>query len=247
MKIYLAGPDVFRPDAESWANAARELCRQFGYAALTPLDHGETDPEMICAGNLELIRTAEIVVANLNPFRGVEPDSGTVFELAYALALGKQVYGYLDSLETLRERVNRLEHADPARTHDNQGMAIEDFSLPLNLMLAVSMPIVAGGLADCLQSLGKRASAEVPDYAISELPRIRLAQEAAMRYLRWVEGGRIDDGTPLTTIARQFKVGEAAVRQWIDAWSGSALPDPEGYLPEDVIRKMKISGRQYRR
>jgi hypothetical protein len=80
MKIYLAGPDVFRPDAESWANSARELCRQYGFEALTPLDHCETEPRKICEGNLELIRKAQMVVANLNPFRGAEPDSGTAFE-----------------------------------------------------------------------------------------------------------------------------------------------------------------------
>jgi nucleoside 2-deoxyribosyltransferase len=236
MKIYLAGPDVFRPDAESWANAARDLCSQYGCEALTPLDHGESEPAKICAGNLELIRTAAIVVANLNPFRGAEPDSGTVFELGYALALGKRVYGYLDKRETLRARVNRLEQADPARTHDNQGMAIEDFSLPLNLMLAVPTRIVAGGLADCLQTLREP----------SEDPRMRMAHEAAMRYLRWVADGRIEDRTPVTSIARQFRVAEEEVRQWIEAWSGIELPSPEDYLPEDVIRKMKISGRQYR-
>jgi len=90
MKIYLAGPDIFRPDSESWASAARDLCRQYGFEALTPLDHGETGPRQICEANLELIRKAQMVVANLNPFRGAEPYSGTVFELGYGMALGKK-------------------------------------------------------------------------------------------------------------------------------------------------------------
>jgi len=30
MKLYLAGPDVFRPDAASWAGQVRELCRAAG-------------------------------------------------------------------------------------------------------------------------------------------------------------------------------------------------------------------------
>ncbi|MDI6747928.1 MAG: nucleoside 2-deoxyribosyltransferase [Rhodocyclaceae bacterium] len=242
MKIYLAGPDVFRPDAEDWANQARKLCRQYGCEALTPLDHGATTPATICAGNLALIRTADALVANLNPFRGAEPDSGTVFELGYAVALGKPVHGYLNDMEILRARVNRLEHADPARSHDDRGMAIEDFALPLNLMIAASARIVAGGLADCLQSLRDALPAE----PTGTDPRERLAHEAAIRYLRWAEEGRIADRTPLATIAHQFKVDEATVQQWVAAWSGIALPAAEGYLPEDVIRKMKISGRQFR-
>ena len=110
MKIYLAGPDVFRPDAMAWANSARALCHQYGFEALTPLDHHETEPRKICECNLALIRKAQMVVANLNPFRGTEPDSGTVFELGYGFALGTKVWGYVSSSESLLERVSRFEN-----------------------------------------------------------------------------------------------------------------------------------------
>lgn len=30
MKIYLAGPDIFRPDAQDWIANAREICRHVG-------------------------------------------------------------------------------------------------------------------------------------------------------------------------------------------------------------------------
>jgi nucleoside 2-deoxyribosyltransferase len=43
MLLYIAGPDVFRPDALGWAESARKLCRQHGYEALTALDSGETE------------------------------------------------------------------------------------------------------------------------------------------------------------------------------------------------------------
>lgn len=153
MKVYLAGPDVFRPDAQSWFETARFLCRRFGLEPLTPLDTEETDATKIFEANLNLIRKAQIVIANLNPFRGCEPDSGTCFEMGYALALGKKVCGYVERKEPLMERVNRHEHADSQRTTDSQGMSIENFGLPLNLMLAVPAQIVEGGLEDCLKSL----------------------------------------------------------------------------------------------
>ena len=42
--------------------------------------------------NLEAIRAADFVMANLNDFRGPgEPDSGTAFEVGFAAALGKPV------------------------------------------------------------------------------------------------------------------------------------------------------------
>jgi nucleoside 2-deoxyribosyltransferase len=161
MKIYLAGPDIFRPDVQGWITNARELCRQHGFEALTPFDHGETEPKKILDGNLELIRKAQMVVANLNPFRGFEPDSGTAFELGYAMALGKKLWGYVDSSEPLLERIRRIEGHESAR--DSHGMAIEDFGLPLNLMLALSAHLIEGDLAACLAAIRPRTVVVAPD------------------------------------------------------------------------------------
>jgi hypothetical protein len=38
MKLYLAGPDVFRPDAGNGRRGVRALCRAAGHQALVPLD-----------------------------------------------------------------------------------------------------------------------------------------------------------------------------------------------------------------
>jgi nucleoside 2-deoxyribosyltransferase len=162
MKIYLAGPDIFRPDVEGWAASSRELCRRYGFEALLPIDHGETLPERIFQANLDMIRKAQVVAANLDPFRGAEPDSGTAFELGYALALGKKICAYVTRLDTLARRVETAEGRSipPApntgRLNDRLGMWIEDFGLPCNLMLAVPTHIVEGGLEACLQSIRAR-------------------------------------------------------------------------------------------
>jgi len=159
MKIYLAGPDVFRPDVADWAESARELCRRYGFEPLLPVDHQETQPDKIFQSNIDLIRKAQIVAANLDPFRGPEPDSGTAFELGYALALGKKVCGYVSRLETLAQRVESAENRSeiPApygnKLTDSNGLMIENFGLPCNLMLSVPANIVEGGLEGCLKSI----------------------------------------------------------------------------------------------
>ena len=107
MKVYLAGPDVFRPDAMAWAERARAACAAAGHQALVPLDGVETTATGIFDANIDLVRSADVVLANLNPFRGCEPDSGTCVEIGFALALGKPVIGYLASDETTAERVAR--------------------------------------------------------------------------------------------------------------------------------------------
>lgn len=157
MKLYLAGPDVFRSDATAWAGRVRELCRAAGHEALIPLDDDiPATAAAIYRSNLQRIAAADAVLANLNPFRGDEPDSGTCVEIGYALAFGKLVIGYADDLRPLRERLGFSGPGADGRYRDAAGHAIEDFGLPLNLMLAVPLPLVQGGLAAALQGLPQR-------------------------------------------------------------------------------------------
>lgn len=158
MNIYLAGPDVFRPDVLAWAAAARQLLAAHGHQALVPLDNEETTAGGICRANLELIHKADALLANLNPFRGSEPDSGTCFEVGFAIALGKPVIGYLADTQPQIEKLPGL-HASAGRFVDAQGQAVENFGLPLNLMLGVSCRIVEGGLAEAVAALKIQAAA----------------------------------------------------------------------------------------
>lgn len=153
MRLYLAGPDVFRPDARARADAARALCVSRGHAALLPLDNEATTAAAIFAANVNLIRGADAVIADLNPFRGSEPDSGTAWEIGFALALGKPVVAYLADVRPLAEKLSAataVSGPSAPQPRDPNGFLIEDFGLPVNLMLAVPCRIVAGGLAEAL-------------------------------------------------------------------------------------------------
>ncbi|TCV90871.1 nucleoside 2-deoxyribosyltransferase [Sulfurirhabdus autotrophica] len=157
MKIYIAGPDIFRPDALNWAEEARALCAEHGHEALLPMDGDAHTPKEIFQANISLLQSADALIANLNPFRGTEPDSGTSVEVGYALALGKQVVGYMQSTIPLIERVKHGEVQPPVKNKkivfDVEGFAIEDFGYPLNLMLAEPVHIVTGGLREALAAI----------------------------------------------------------------------------------------------
>lgn len=152
-KLYLAGPDVFRPDALAWAARVVALCGECGHRALVPLDAAGATAGDIYRNNLRLIAEADAVLANLNPFRGEEPDSGTCVEIGYALALGKPVIGYADDLRPLRERLRATGPGADGRYRDGAGNAVEDFGLPLNLMLAVPLQLAQGGIEAALAAL----------------------------------------------------------------------------------------------
>lgn len=153
MKLYIAGPDVFRPDAAEWAATVHDLCRGRGHEALIPLDGSQTRATAIYRNNLSLIGEADAVLANLNPFRGTEPDSGTCVEIGYALALGKPVIGYADSLAPMRDRLHARGPGADGRYRDERGWIVEDFGLSLNLMLSVPLPLKQGGIEVALDAV----------------------------------------------------------------------------------------------
>ncbi len=159
--VYLAGPDVFLPEAGQLAQRQKALCRRHGFEPRHPLDQATLSSPGIFRTNIGMIRDSDAVLANLNPFRGPEVDSGTAFEIGFAAALGKLVIGYVSRPENLMQRVERLhgEIAYDANTdlwRDREGHLIEDFGHAVNLMLAESCTsIVVGDLAVALARLGE--------------------------------------------------------------------------------------------
>ena len=157
--IYFAGPDVFRPDYARHAALVRELCAKAGITPLLPGDEEHDDSLGIYNHNLELIRRADGVIANLNPFRGViEPDSGTVFECGYALALGKVVIGIVsdqrDLVGKLKDHGATLDEKTSGLLYD--GTMVEDFGLPLNLMLSHSLAATVATVQQAVAEVHKR-------------------------------------------------------------------------------------------
>lgn len=161
-RLYLAGPDVFRPHAVEHGRMLVALCARYGFEGIFPLN--TSLPDDLCtpravAGHIYRVNVAHIdqcdaVVANLDFFRGPEPDSGTCFEVGYAVARGKPVVAYVPDQGSLAERVRRR-HPE-AVGHglvDANGWQLEEFGLPLNLMLGIPCRIVVGDLEAALKAL----------------------------------------------------------------------------------------------
>ena len=156
--IYIAGPDVFEPDAIARGKMLVQLCDKYGYKGLYPMDNivdfsqeKQKIAKDIYEANVAMIDRADIVIANLNSFRGKEADSGTVWECGYAYAKGKKVYGYMNFTRDYKEQFLPEEQNSGV---DSEGKTIEDFAHPINLMIACSVEkIVEGGFEDVLKTL----------------------------------------------------------------------------------------------
>lgn len=148
--IYLAGPDVFFPDAIEIGQAKKQVCDAAGAIGLFPLDNeltsaadeGRDVARAIYEGNERMMRDADCAIANLTPFRGPNVDDGTAFEVRAMIGQNKPVFGYANVTGSLRERTavyyRRALEVDPAtgRLHGPDGHFVEDFGLPVNLMIA---------------------------------------------------------------------------------------------------------------
>ena len=161
-KIYIAGYDVFHPRAIEIGKRYKKLCKQYGFKGLFPLDNevnGNNKSDVankIFHGNINYINQCDIIVANLNSFRGIEPDSGTCFECGYGYAKGKEVYGYVSDKTPLLDKIKKYDENCTSlngKSIDSEGYNIEDFNLPLNLMLSISTSIVEGGFEQCLKRI----------------------------------------------------------------------------------------------
>jgi nucleoside 2-deoxyribosyltransferase len=166
MKIYLAGPDVFRQNAIEHFDTLKEICSKHGFEGLAPLDNTiNVNPEdeltpvhsnLIFTENVDMIKMCDVIVANIEPFRGAGVDDGTAWEIAYGFALGKKIWGYSDycnlSLKAITNvmfDMNRQEHYP----------IVENFGNTANLMIVESIKKSGGAIfktfEECIENVYK--------------------------------------------------------------------------------------------
>jgi nucleoside 2-deoxyribosyltransferase len=143
MKIYLAGPDVFLPDAVDIGRRKVAICARHGVTGLYPLDNtvdlSAGDASLtIFKGNEAMMEAADAIIANLTPFRGPSADAGTVYELGYMAGRGKLCLAYSNDPSSYSQRVARLYDVKTSldgHLTDPEGLTVEEFGLSDNLMM----------------------------------------------------------------------------------------------------------------
>ncbi len=162
-RVYLAGPDVFLPDAEHWAGRKKSVCARYQLIGISPLDDLADEPaewstlpewQRIALRNEAHIRSCAAVIANLTPFRSPSADVGTAYEIGFARALGRPVFAYSNVGDRFTRRTLDFAtahggaSASPGRIwRDADGMLVEQFGLTDNLMLEAAIHGSGGALA----------------------------------------------------------------------------------------------------
>jgi nucleoside 2-deoxyribosyltransferase len=145
-RVYLAGPDVFLPNAKAIGAEKKRLCFEAGFEGCFPLDAALTldglskqaQAEQIYSACETMMRSCDLAIANCTPFRGVSIDSGTAYEIGFMRALGRPVFGYTNAFNSYAERAAAYrQHGVLAADCDRPDVEIENFDLPENLMIAL--------------------------------------------------------------------------------------------------------------
>ncbi|MDU8351493.1 nucleoside 2-deoxyribosyltransferase [Pseudomonas syringae pv. actinidiae] len=162
---YLAGFDVFlNKDPERGAEFSmsatekgielQAICKSFGIEGRYPLDNeikggfssAEGMANEICWANYGMLFESDCIIANVNAFRGYEPDSGTSAEIAFAIAHKKPVFLYLSDDRPIYEKVPHTQGVDEG------GFLVENFNLPVNLMIACPAAYIAKSFEEAVKA-----------------------------------------------------------------------------------------------
>jgi nucleoside 2-deoxyribosyltransferase len=133
-RVYLAGPEVFLPNAKELGENKKRICASYGFEGVFPLDQtfsqqglSKTETAYAIADIcVDLMDSCDLGIANMTPFRSVSMDVGTAIELGYMAAAGTLVFGYTNVDDSYMDRVESA--------GSNDGYDVEDFDLSDNLM-----------------------------------------------------------------------------------------------------------------
>lgn len=134
-RVYLAGPEVFLPDAASVGAAKQAICASYGLTGVFPLEAESAVETLLAAGRrveaglsvfsacVAAMATCDALIANLTPWRGPSADVGTAVEVGWFLGRDRPVLGYTNVAADY-----------PARVAPD-GHHVEPFGFADNLML----------------------------------------------------------------------------------------------------------------
>lgn len=186
MKVYLAGPEVFLPNARAVLDRKIELTRAYGFVPIAPGDleapaslTGKARGLATSEVNERLMLNADFIIANLTPFRGIAADVGTVYELGFMCGRGCPAYAFTNTAVGHYERVKdyyggdlRTDELGAIRGPD--GLELENYGMIDNLMLD-------GGIENRKGAIIRHEAA--PDELYSDMGGFEKCLEAASRQL----------------------------------------------------------------
>lgn len=159
-QLYIAGPMCFYPNGYAQWEGLRAYTQSMGVAVSLPndaelnLNHEDLrlNADEIFKNCCDSMNKTTAIIANLEFFRGPEPDGGTVYEIGMAFAKGARCYAYT---RDNRAMVWKYQGAELKNNlpHDRAGRVLPFYDLPFSPNLVSACKIVEGNYTDCLHTM----------------------------------------------------------------------------------------------
>lgn len=149
---YLADFEMFLPTVKETVKYWKETCEKYGIIGLFP---GDEEPEdefkpyvpkddsqeekaySYFMHDVNHMKRSDMVIAQLDDWRGAEPDSGTAFEVGYFAAAGKPCYGFCNRCASMIERTQEEKTlGEDGIWRDKEGYAFEDRGFGMDNMFS---------------------------------------------------------------------------------------------------------------
>ena len=159
-KLYIAGPEVFYPNGQKRLLAMRRKAEALGFGVALPndrvlkLDHEDPrkNADSIFENCALSINDSTAIVADLENFRGAEPDGGTICEVGMAYARGLRCYAYSRDMRPAAQKYQGVALKD-GRLYDLEGRILPYHDLPYSPCVVGSCKLIEGDLDDSLRVL----------------------------------------------------------------------------------------------
>lgn len=158
--LYIAGPACFYPRGYDLWEALRRQAVYYGFQVALPndnklkLDHEDLqkNADAIFANCAESMNRSTAILADLELFRGAEPDGGSIYEIGMAYARGLRCYAYTRDKRPLTHKYQQAYLKD-GQAFDQDGRPLPYGDLPFSPSVVASCKIVEGSFVDCLKTL----------------------------------------------------------------------------------------------
>lgn len=158
--VYLSDSIRYDSDSIEKYRYMKEICKKYDLEAITPLDIANGVKKIVTENPYERaanefdnyqqhVRNCDIIIADLNNFRGYEPCNDVGFECGMAFQLGKRLYGYMDDTAIMKKRIPNYS----VNGLDMCGSNVENFDYPINLMFSSSMKIFCGKFEEIIKDI----------------------------------------------------------------------------------------------
>lgn len=251
-KIYIAGPECFYRNGYTQLDVMKRRAEEKGFGVTLPNNHplDMENPDLrkradsIFRDLETIMKETTVIIADLEAYRGSEPDSGTVYEIGMAYADGLKCYGYTRDKRPLACKDQKYVMRDK-NVYDEHGNQAPYRDLPFAPTVVGSTKIVEGDFDDCLRMLmddieeewkrrgdGRVEAGKFADGAAEVSKAANGASEAGKAADGGAEAGKTDGGAADSDGFRQPVVYLADVVRY-----GADAPE--------VYRKMKEIAAKY--